>query len=123
MATEKDNAFVRFLLEETKAGRIRWQPAAEPDRFVASFKGKYNVVVDKSQDPDDQSFYFYVKLSDDADQELLMVYNSENILVRELFFIVRRISLNVDLAIDEIMKSVKGDSPANTPISDEDIPF
>lgn len=123
MASEKDNAFVNFLYEETGTGNIQWAPAAETDRFVASFKGKYNVVVDRS-DSDEGGTYFYVKLTDDADQELLLVYGGENRVVKELFYLARRISLKVDSAIDEIMNSVKDTKPQSSgPITDEDIPF
>jgi hypothetical protein len=122
MASEKDNAFVNFLYEATNTRKIQWEPAAEPDRFVASFKGKYTVIVDRSA-ADDNSTVYYMKLTDDADQELLLIYSAENRLVKDLFFLARRKSLNVDSAIDEIMKSVADPAAPSAPITDEDIPF
>jgi hypothetical protein len=113
MATEKDNEFLNYLYSATDSGKVKWQPAAEPDRFVTSFKGKYNVAVDKTESDEVGTFY-YVKLTDDADQELLKVFASENRLVKELFYLARRRSLNVDSAIDEIM-GLASDSKDDVP--------
>jgi hypothetical protein len=118
MATEKDNQFVQYLLDATDTGKIKWEPAAEPDRFVSSFKGKYSIMVDKSE-PRDEAPFYYIKLTDEADQELLTVDAEENPRVKALFYLARRRSLNVDSAIDEIM----GSAPGPSPITEDDIPF
>jgi hypothetical protein len=118
MATEKDLNFLHFIVASTDSGKIKWEPAAEPDRFVTSFRGKYNVIVDKTEQEDGGTL-FYLKLTDDADQELLTISHYESSDVKQLFYLARRRSLNVDAAIDEIM----GAEPGPGPIKDEDIPF
>lgn len=113
MATEKDLALIDFLVEKTDSGEIRWEPTADTDQFTTSFKGKYNVTVDKGAGGDQVSYW--VTLKDENGRELLVVYQWEHELIKNLFYLARRRSLNVDTAIDEIMGGSRKD--------DEDIPF
>ena len=117
MATEKDLQFVQFIFEQTQQDKIHWEATAETDEFVVTFKGKYKVFVDSDLDRDGSRVY-QLRLTDDSDRELLTVTSGESGgLVRELYRLAQRNSLNVDKAIDEIMAS------PDSPIKDEDIPF
>jgi hypothetical protein len=125
MPTEKDNQFVQFVVDNTKSGKLRWEITADPTKFVASFKGKYKVTIDRGETHDGEP-YHWMTLLDDAERELTQVYGRQNRLVAELFDLARRNSLNVDKAIDEIMGDGLGDDPAKSPgspVTDEDIPF
>jgi hypothetical protein len=103
MATEKDRAFVEFILEQTKAGKLKWEVTADESKFTVSFKGKYRVTVDRYYDEDHNTYRFWLTLFDASDRELLRVTAGDSPLVTELFFLAQRNSLNVDSAIDEIM--------------------
>ncbi len=125
MPTERDNEFVQFLVNNTKAGKLRWEITADPTKFVAGFKGKYKVTIDRGSDDEDRPYY-WMTLLDDSERELMQVYGYHNALVVELFDLARRNSLNVDAAIDEIMEGgLDDDKPKSSsgPITDEDIPF
>src|ERR1700756_5528251 len=92
MPTDKDNEFVQFVVENTKSGKLRWEITADPTKFVASFKGKYKVTVDRGEN-DDGHPYYWMTLLDDAERELTQVYGARNRLVVELFDLARRNSL------------------------------
>jgi len=114
MATEKDLAFVKFLTQQTKSDKVGWEPTAEDQQFTASFKGKYNVIVDKSlQDNED---FYWIELQDAEGKQLLVVNSDESEQIEVLFDLVQRKVLNVDEALDEIMGP-------EAEITDEDIPF
>ena len=125
MPTDKDNEFVQFVVDNTKSGKLQWEITADPAKFVASLKGKYKVTIDRGEN-DDGGYYYWMTLLDDSERELTQVYSGYNTLVRELFDLARRNSLNVDAAIDEIMEGgLDDDQPKSSgaPITDEDIPF
>lgn len=112
MATEKDYALIEFLLKGTESGRIKWEPTAEPAQYATSLKGKYVVTVDATT-PTRGPDTYWVKLIDEQGREILRLDDEEaggNI--HALFQKVRRASMNVDAAIDDILQ-----------ITDEDIPF
>jgi len=78
------------------------EDSAEPDQFTASFKGKYNVVVDYTQNNDGDIFY-WIAITDTEDREILKLYDSEVPNLRNLYRKAQRNAFNVDDAIDEIM--------------------
>lgn len=100
MITEKDSKLLDYLLENTAAGKIRWQPTASDDQFTASFKGKYNVVITSGRSD------YYLRMEDDAEREMLAISNEEDDRnrVHDIFQAARRIALDVDAAIDEITR-------------------
>lgn len=107
MATQKDFQLVQYLLERTNSRAVSWEATAENDQYVASFKGKYNVLVDKGTR--NNSNYYWLTLRDKDEREMLKLYDSDVDLIRPLYEQAERNSLNVDEAIDEIL--------------DDDIPF
>jgi len=103
MATEKDYAFVKYILDSTDNKKVAWEPTAEPDQFVASFKGKYRVLIDKHDSPQSFGSDYWLKLIDEQDHELLTVTSGESEIVKSIYDQAARTSLKVDEAIDEIM--------------------
>jgi hypothetical protein len=99
MATDKDGALIDFLVEGTDRGHVRWEPTAMQSEFTTSFKGKYNVTLGEADE------FFWLKLVDADNRELLMLTSGAFPALRKLFGKVRRDSLDVDAAIDEIIGS------------------
>jgi len=100
MLSEKDNQFLTYLLTSTNAGKVPWQPTAADDQFTASFKGKYNVVLGTGREGP------WLKMSNEEDQIMLFIPNNDDPTDRmdNLYNAARRIALNVDTAIDEIIQ-------------------
>lgn len=117
MPTPKDISFITFLINETRGQSVKWEPTAEPEQFVVSFKGKYTAKIDRITDGFDHDYRLC--LTDQADRELLSLRDAETEgRLGVLYNLAVRNSLAVDQAIDEIM------SPdSEPPITDEDIPF
>lgn len=116
MATEKDRNFVNFLMEQTHAGKVKWEPTASRDEYAAGVKGKYKVIITQM---DLREGYDSVEvekliLRDVDDRALIEITSREWNGVSDLYELARRNALNVDAALDEIMGDATGD---------EDIPF
>lgn len=103
MATDKDRAFIEYIVGTTDSGKTKWEPAAEKDRFITSFRGKYKVTLAKGYDRDAEEHYFYIKLADENNQELVRVYSVDDGRLSNLYSVVQRKALKVDEALDEIM--------------------
>jgi hypothetical protein len=106
MATEKDHALIAAILRGTKTGVISWEPTAEPDQFAATFKGKYIVTVDKGRNDS-----YWLKMTDKNEATMLKVTSEESFDVRDVYLEAQRKSLNVDDAIDEIIKDIDDEIP------------
>jgi hypothetical protein len=106
MASEKDRNFVDFLMELTRAGKLKWEATAASNEFAAGVKGKYKVVVNEETVSSGFTNYDVQRLNlrNVDDQELMDVRSSEYVLVRDLYQLARRNALNVDAALDEIMR-------------------
>lgn len=108
MATEKDIALAQHLMRLSKEGSLKWESTAATNEFTASIMGKYNILVRRGWaglsavryegDPE-----YILTLTDNNGQELVRLTESDYIEVIQLFDLARRISLNVDAAIDEIL--------------------
>src|SRR6266851_8024036 len=100
MMSEKDGQFLDYLSTATDAGKIPWQPTAADNQFTSSFKGKYNVVVGAGRDG------HWLRMSNDQDQVMLFITSNDDPTdrVERIFAVARRIALNVDTAIDEIIQ-------------------
>jgi hypothetical protein len=96
MASAKDILLVKYLAEETDAGRIKWEFTANEDQFVTAVKGKYKLMVMKLGN-------YYLRMLDNDDKVLLSISSDEYDPVEDLFKRVRRGALNVDAAIDDII--------------------
>ena len=100
MLSGKDSQFLTYLSTATDAGRIPWQPTAADDQFTASLRGKYNVVVGTSREG------AWLRMSNEQDQVMLFITNMDDPTdrVERILNAARRIALNVDTAIDEIIQ-------------------
>ena len=96
MVSSKDILLVKFLAEETEAGRMKWEFTANEDQFVTAVKGKYKLMVMKLGN-------YFLRMLDKDDKVLLSISSNEYAPVEELFESVRRVALNVDEAIDDIL--------------------
>jgi|SRR5882672_3828710 len=95
--TEKDQEFVRFLLDSTRNGKMQWEPTAEPNQFTTTLQAKYTVLMARVHSTSE------LILKDDADQELVKVNSIYVEEVEELYEFVRRQALNVDAVLDNLM--------------------
>jgi hypothetical protein len=100
MVSEKDAQFLDYLSTATDAGKVRWQPTAANDQFTASMRGKYNVVVSRT------SGSYWLRMVNDQEQEMLSIDNDADPRdrVMHIFNAARRVALDVDAAIDAIIK-------------------
>jgi hypothetical protein len=98
MLTSKDAEFIQYLMRETEAGKIRWEPTAQTSEFASSLKGKYKIVLKRAGSSE------YMSLRDANDQLLLSVGSEDYGPVSDLFGLARRVALDVDSAIDEILR-------------------
>ena len=111
MPTEKDWALVQFLQDETDNGTVSWEPTASDAQYVAGFRGKYNITIQRGTDRDGDPIFNFT-LTDVANgRELVSLreYGFGNRLSK-LHERAHRQALDVDAAIDEIMERGKGDS-------------
>ena len=99
MLSEKDSEFLNYLSDASEAGKIRWQPTAGENQFTASLKGKYNVVTGTDHDGP------WVKMTNEQDQMMLFIHANEDPFNRvdRIFVAARRVGLDVDAAIDDII--------------------
>ncbi|PYT51583.1 MAG: hypothetical protein DMG43_13590 [Acidobacteria bacterium] len=98
MLTNKDTEFIQYLMESTREGKLRWEPTAVTNEFATSLKGKYKINV-RMLGPTR-----VITMADLDDRELLTVTSEDYAPVWDLFDAARRVALDVDSAIDEILK-------------------
>ena len=103
MAIDKDIALVEYLLRHTRTGAIKWEPTAETraEQYTTSFNGKYTVIINSSLDVG-----CWLDLKDTDNRNLMTITASDYPPVNDLFSLVKRASLNVDAAIDEIINDI-----------------
>ena len=98
MLTSKDTEFIQYLLQSTKEGKLRWESTASTNEFVTSIKGKYKIMAKSLGSTR------VITMSDLDDRELLTVTSDDYAPVWDLLDAARRVALDVDSAIDEILK-------------------
>jgi len=98
MVSEKDRQFLDYLANATDAGKIRWQPTASDDQYTASLRGKYNIVLGRNRNG------FSLRMTNEQDQEMLSLTDDDDVRVTRIFTAARRVALDVDSAIDEILR-------------------
>jgi hypothetical protein len=101
MITPKDVELINFVLAESKNGHLKWQTTAEQGQFTASLRGKYSILLSKLG-------YARLTLFDSNAQELTEITGLDSGLIEELYEFVRRKTLDVDRAIDEILRPEPG---------------
>ena len=99
MPTQKDLELIQYLRKATDEGKIRWEATPATDQFVVGFKGKFTITLDKLGST------CYLRMTDASDRELLAVSDDVTIMgVEALFEAARRVALDVDSAINEIIQ-------------------
>jgi len=100
MIPEKDIQLLEYLLAATSSGKIRWEPTAAENQFTAGFKGKYSIVVSRTRTG------YWLAMVNDKEQEMLSISNDDDPAsrVEALFNAARRVALDVDTAIEDIIK-------------------
>lgn len=105
-------AFALFeeVLDKTVSGRIKWEPTAEDDHFVASVGGKFTILARSYTWRDEvggKGGGPSLVLKDAEGRELIRVTSSvEGLTVNqlsELYEMVRRQALRVDEKVDEVL--------------------
>jgi hypothetical protein len=99
MISDKDSKLLNFLIRTTEDGKTAWEPTASEDQFTTSIKGKYNIVVGLGRDG------HYLKMLDAQERVMLMIRDDDDPQERvtDIFEAARRVALNVDTAIDDIL--------------------
>jgi hypothetical protein len=120
MPAMNDSELVSKLLDATDKRKIGWEKTAVGDRFAASYGGKWTLTVDRSTDEQDRTDYYLTITNNEGDEILRILDRADNDLPT-LFEKARRHALNVDEALNDLMKEIG--EKAQPEISDEDIPF
>ena len=101
MLSEKDQHFIRTLLQATTTRRVVWHELSTGDQYATTFKREYDVVVEKQEEG------HRLRMTDQLQHELLSITSAEYVGIAELFEAARRALYNVDEAIDEIIQNIK----------------
>jgi hypothetical protein len=109
MIEPKDSQLVSELLKATQAGKIPWSPTAKRGEFVASFRGKFSVLVseclrDQPPGPDESAYCYGVSIVDEFGAAL---HKFEDRSIEPLVDAVRRVALHSEEAIDEILQDLR----------------
>lgn len=106
MPFQQDVELVAFLREGTEKGKIEWKPTANKDEYTASFRGKWSVTVNEVSSSLGDLLWI-LRVADTDDREMLRLSSSEYGPIEYLFDLARRAALKVDLAIADILDSLK----------------
>jgi hypothetical protein len=118
----KDDALLRFIVTNTEAGKIRWEPAAG-NAFMAPLRGDHTVTIEyHSSGPN------ILTLRNRDGVVILNLNGQEYRQIEDLFESARRNAYEVDKVIDEILSegpvaTTPRTKEATGPITEEDIPF
>jgi hypothetical protein len=121
MRDEKALALFQEILKKTEARKLPWKPTADAEKFVASMMGKYSLTLTsytsqtnwgEPEGPprltlEDEKGNMLVEINDEID-------GIEREEMDELVVFARRIALDADEKIDELLSELQ---------KDDDIPF
>jgi len=107
MATDKDVRFFEEVLTKTRAGKIPWEPTANPSLFAAPLAGKFTLTISESIGDSYTNTEYELILKDSDARQLTGITNFHpNVSVvdiRDLYESARRKALNVDAKIDSVL--------------------
>lgn len=109
--TEKAKVLVAELLQKTNAKKIQWEPTANQDEFVATFRGQVTFTVSKYEDP---SFYgdsYKLVMRDREGREMSSFSNriiGSEVDLYSLYEEAHDSALKVDETIDSILENLRG---------------
>jgi hypothetical protein len=106
------------VLKKTEAGKIPWQPTAEDGHFIASMMGKYTLDLRPHATQYDWNTPPAVAFNDDKGNTLIEMTDAVDGItadeLKTLAVFARRIALQADQRIDELLAELK---------KEDDIPF
>ena len=108
---EKAKALVAELRQKTEARKIQWEPTANQDEFVATFRGKVTFAISKYEDPNYNGDSYRLVMRDSESREMLSFTHHEGWaggeeLIR-LYEEAHDSALKVDEAIDSILDNLR----------------
>jgi len=93
------------VLEKTQADKIRWEPTAQEDRFVAAFGGKFSLVIEN------EDGRVKLDLHDRKGRQLISVQRVGRppLLgnLDTLYELARRRALNADAAVESAIETLR----------------
>jgi hypothetical protein len=107
--SEKAKALIEELRQKTEAKKITWEPTANQDEFVATFRGKVTFTVSKYEDSQFVAESYKLVMRDTEGREMLSFTNrgvSEGPLF-ELYEGAHDSALKVDETIDSILENLR----------------
>jgi hypothetical protein len=121
MHDPKALALFQEIHKKTMSGKLAWQPTAEPNKFVAPMLGKYTLTLLPYSSIDEWGVPQgppSVILADERENSIVEmnigVDGIERDELQSLLVFARRIALNADVKIDELLQELR---------KDDDIPF
>jgi hypothetical protein len=120
MRDPKALALFQEIKKKTEAGSLKWQETADENHFIAPMLGKYTLKLRpfRSYWGDDQAPSVLVE---SEQGKVILEINSEVDGIKEdelraLLIFARRVAINADEKIDELIKGIQE-------LPEEDIPF
>jgi hypothetical protein len=105
--SEKAKALVAELQQKTEARKITWEPTANQDEFVATFRGKVTFTVSKYEDPSFFGDSYKLVMRDGEGREMLSVTNRNTLGMESLYENAHDSALKVDETIDSILENLR----------------
>jgi len=126
--------FLNKLLAKTKAGEVRWETTADPDRYLVNV-GAYGVSIRRVDDDypepdDDEPYHHVVQLSKNArelvsfrwddldDKEVQRVTGERRYpFVKAVYVEAKKSAINLSAAIDDLNDALDNPRPRQSPSS------
>ena len=101
MVMDKEGALVDQLLDKTRRRSITWDPTAKNDEFVSTLGGRVSFTIGAWRDTE------ILTVRDEFDRVLLTIESDSILQVSALYAEARRVALNVDESLDEILDQLR----------------
>jgi hypothetical protein len=103
-------ALLQGLLRATEAGELRWEPVPEHQAFTVEING---YAVDVCLAADEGDAVMTIRRDGDVVEDfdgfcLEMVSRGSQVQLRHLYILARRIAMQADAALDQIIKQLEG---------------
>ena len=109
MLPERDKLvkLMSVVYEQTKAGKIPWEPTTTTSTFQSSLSD-YSVLISEAYDPDEQSEYYIFKVCDEKGRTVDEMSQGEAYRagfkdMHRLYQAARRAAMGADKAIDDLL--------------------
>lgn len=118
--TEKDSALIDYLVKNTEAGRLQWEPTAEQNQVLVTLRGKYTATAIYNPNGPNK-----LVLRDNNGEVVLRLNAQDDDRIEHLYDIALRNARDVDNIIDDILGGENDSATGgqNNKPTDEDTPF